>query len=357
MALLLQPEGLRMAAGKHTQREIQSQPEVWALALDAFAAAGSALGELLADAGDSQIIVTGCGSTYYLALTAARLLRRAGLDAMACPASELLLAPHVICPPARRYLLVAVSRSGTTTETVRAQATFKARVGGKVVSVTCDSGSPLAGNADLTIAIDAAQEKSAAQTRSFSSMAVVLQLMAATAAGQDCGMSERLPAYCRDLLAEGGGLARRLGEDGDITKFFFLGSHALHGIACEAMLKMKEMSLAYSEAFHTLEFRHGPMSMVGGDSLVIGLISPESARQEIRVLREMAAMGAAVLAIGQTPTDFQHQATLPEDLPIWFSPVLYLPVLQLLAYHRALYNGCNPDKPHQLSAVVSLADI
>ena len=65
-----------------------------------------------------------------------------------------------------------------------------------------------------------------------------------------------------------------LGENRAINKFFFLGSDALYGIACEAMLKMKEMSLAYSEAYHTLEFRHGPMSMVdGADSLVIGLIT------------------------------------------------------------------------------------
>ena len=152
-------------------------------------------------------------------------------------------------------------------------------------------------------------------------------------------------------------LAQTLGEDGAISKFFFLGSGALYGIACEAMLKMKEMSLSYSEAYHTLEFRHGPMSMVGADSLVIGLISPGAARHEGRVLQEMAALGATVLAIGPELGGFQHQVDLPADLPAWSMPVLYLPALQLLAYRRAIYNGCDPDQPHQLSAVISLDDI
>ena len=154
-----------------------------------------------------------------------------------------------------------------------------------------------------------------------------------------------------------GDLARSLGENGAIAKFFFLGSDALYGIACEAMLKMKEMSLSYSEAYHMLEFRHGPMSMVGGDSLVIGLVSPDAARHEIRVLHEMADMGATVLAIGQTPSESQHRISLPADLPPWSMPVLHLPVLQLLAYHRAIFNGCDPDNPHQLSAVISLDGI
>ena len=178
-----------MAAGQHTLREIMSQPEVWSHAIDAFAAKRSSVSSLLNAADFDQIIVTGCGSTYYLALTASRLLRRAGVDALVCPASELLLYPDAICPAGRRYLLLTVSRSGTTTETVRAQQIFKSVSGGAVVTVTCDSSSPLAQEADLAIAINEAQEESVAQTRSFSSMAVVLQLLAAALAGHDLGVS------------------------------------------------------------------------------------------------------------------------------------------------------------------------
>ena len=71
----------------------------------------------------------------------------------------------------------------------------------------------------------------------------------------------------------------------------------------------------------------------------------------------MADKGANILAIGQTHIENHQFLSLPEDLPPWFIPVLHLPVLQLLAYHRAIYNGCDPDNPQQLTAVVSLEDI
>ncbi|MYD09998.1 MAG: SIS domain-containing protein [Chloroflexi bacterium] len=346
-----------MTAGQHTLREIMSQPEVWATALAVVDPDDPQLRSLLASGAFDRVIVTGCGSTYYLALTAASLLRQAGCHALACPASELLLHPNSVCLPGQRYLLLSVSRSGSTTETVRAQETFKAYARSPVLAVTCDSGSPLASDADVVIAIDGAQENSVAQTRSFSSMAVAVQQLAALVGGRDLGASRKLPATCRHLLERYGDLAQSLGENSNIAKFFFLGSGALYGIACEAMLKMKEMSLSYSEAYHTLEFRHGPMSMVGADSLVIGLISPDAARHEGRVLQEMAAMGATVLAIGPELGEYQHQVILPVDLPTWCMPILYLPALQLLAYHRAIFNGCDPDQPHQLSAVISLDDI
>lgn len=346
-----------MTRGQYTLREIMSQPDVWVEALAAFKPRDPLLQSWLENGAFDNIIVTGCGSTYYLALTAARLLRQAGCHALACPAAELLLHSDNICIPSQRYLLLCISRSGTTTETLRAQEHFKAKVRGPVATVTCDSGSPLASESELVISIDAAQEASVAQTRSFSSMAVVIQLMAAHLAGYNLDDSHPLPDVCRGLLESHADLARSLGENSAIEKFFFLGSDALYGIACEAMLKMKEMSLAYSEAYHTLEFRHGPMSMVGEDSLVIGLISPGAARQEIRVLDEMAEMGARVLAIGQAPANLHDKIILPADLSLWSTPVLYLPVLQLLAYHRAIYNGCDPDKPQNLSAVISLDDI
>ena len=346
-----------MTAGQHTHQEIISQPRVWADALDVFAEKESDFRRLIADAAPDRVVVTGCGSTYYLSLTAARLLRGAGIDAQAHPASELLLFPESIFLKERKYALITVSRSGATTETLRAGTAFKSRIGGPVITVTCDSGSPLALEADLAFAIDSASEKSVAQTRSFSSMCVLLQQMAAALAGHERASSARLPAQCQQLLDSFGDLAETLGADQGIERFFFLGADTLYGIACEAMLKMKEMSLSYSEAFHTLEFRHGPMSMVAENALVVGLISAESARQELQVLREMRRMGARTLSVGSPATDLSRHIALPEDLPIWNAPVLYLPVLQLLAYHRALHNGQNPDRPHNLSAVISLEDL
>ncbi|MCY4466769.1 MAG: SIS domain-containing protein [Chloroflexi bacterium] len=343
-----------MPSGQHTLPEILSQPAAWLAALRAFEQRQDEALDLWSAADFDQVIVTGCGSTYYLSLAAAQLLRQSGVDARAVPASELLLRPAAVCLPKLRYLLLTISRSGTTTETLRAQQKF-AVDGGAVICITCDSSSPLAQSADLAIAIDAAQERSVAQTRSFSSMLVLAQLLAGALGGQS--VSAGLPEACGVLLDSCADLMRLLGEEDKLRKFFFLGAGALYGIACEAMLKMKEMSLAHSEAFHPLEFRHGPMSLVGADSLVIGLVSPDAAAQELRVLREMQDMGATVLVISQCHSEFEHHISLPADLPAAVAPALHLPPLQLLAYWRALKNGCDPDQPQHLSAVISLDDI
>jgi glucosamine--fructose-6-phosphate aminotransferase (isomerizing) len=343
--------------GKHTFHEIMSQPQVWQDALAAFRAKESELAALFANNTFDNVIVTGCGSTYYLALTAARLLQKfTHLPARAYPASEIVLYPDAVLPN-ENTLLIAVSRSGTTSETVRALNVFREKGRGKVLTVTCNSRTPLAQGADMFIAIEAAQEISVAQTRSFSSMCVVLQQIAALVGKENLAASESMSSICQTLFDVHSPLAQSLGENPQIQKFFFLGADALYGIAAEAMLKMKEMSLSYSEVFHTLEFRHGPMSMVGADSLVVGLVTASSAAYELQVLKEMQAKGATILAIAQAPTEFEHTIVLPDTLPSWTVPILYLPVLQLVAYHRALFNQQDPDNPHNLTQVISLDNI
>jgi glucosamine--fructose-6-phosphate aminotransferase (isomerizing) len=124
-------------------------------------------------------------------------------------------------------------------------------------------------------------------------------------------------------------------------------------MACEAMLKMKEMSLSYSEAKHMLEFSHGPMSMVNEQSLVVGLLGDEVCEHETAVLRDMQGRGAQILSIA-ADCDWSDAVQVGTAIPQWGRPVLYLPMLQLLAYYRALANGQNPDQPANLTAVVSL---
>lgn len=347
-----------MERGKHTIHEIKSQPQVWRDALAVFTENQSGLATLFAENTFDKVIVTGCGSTYYLSLAGARLLQKfAGLAAQAYPASEIVLYPDVMLNKNQQTLLIAVSRSGTTSETVSAIRTFKEKANGKIITVTCDSQTPLAQAADLVFAIESAQEESVAQTRSFSSMCVVIQQIAAYLGKQNNASNSDIATICQSLLDNHSGLAQSLGENPNIQKFFFLGSDTLYGIASEAMLKMKEMSLSYSEAFHMLEFRHGPMSMVGDDSLVVGLVSSSSAAYEVQVLKEMQAKGATILALGQNIQGFEHTVQIPDNVPAWDVPILYLPVLQLIGYYRSLFNKQNPDNPHNLTAVISLDNI
>jgi glucosamine--fructose-6-phosphate aminotransferase (isomerizing) len=147
-----------------------------------------------------------------------------------------------------------------------------------------------------------------------------------------------------------------LGSRADLGRVFFLGSGPQYGVANEAMLKMKEMSISHSEAYHFMEFRHGPKSMVDSQTLVVALLADAAYGHEAAVLDEMAGLGATTLALA--PARREVQATqvmrLPADLPWWAYPVLYLPPLQLLAYHRAASKGLDPDNPRHLDAVVTL---
>ena len=343
--------------GQHTLAEINSQPEAWADALQAFAAREAELKRAWAALNPSQVVFAGCGSTYYLSQSAAWLFQGlTGVPARACPSSEIVLFGSQALPRPHDTLLVTISRSGTTTETLLAVDRFR-RLGGRAVwSITCYPDSPLAKAASLVLPAEGGQEQSVAQTRSFASMLVLAQATAAALAGQDVSPLNSLPGLGSKLLEQSAPIARELGSDPGVDSFCFLGSGPQYGIANEAMLKMKEMSLSPSEAFHFFEFRHGPKSMINGRALVVGLLSQPVHTHEEQVLDEMAALGGHTLALAPLPetNGAAHRIQLPYHLPAWATQVLYLPPLQLLAYYRAAGKGLDPDRPRNLDPVVFL---
>lgn len=347
--------------GSYTFAEIFSQPEIWIDAIASFHQTADELKAIMDQGGFDSVLFTGCGSTYYLAHVGATLFQQVtGINARAYPASEIVLFPDIVFASNNHPLLITVSRSGETTETVEAVRMFRKYSQNPMITVTCGSDSTLAKQADLVFAIDKAQETSLAQTRSFASMLIVIQAIAAFTAGRsDLDTIDQLPSLATHLLTNYHALAQTLGEDKQIERFFFLGSGTLFGIASEGMLKMKEMSLSYSEAFHMLEFRHGPMSMVDDHTLIVGLISEEAHAQEASVLRQMKQRGAQILAISEDDyhlefENWSHFVHLNSGLPRWARPVVYLPVMQVMAYYRALSNGQNPDQPANLTFVISL---
>lgn len=348
-----------MRLGTYTYREIVGQDEAWTATLAAAASEAASLRPWLARP-RRQVTFTGCGSTHYLSLSAAAIWQAVtGTQARACPASELWLYPDLVLPKSPA-LLVAVSRSAETTETLRAVEVYRQRVDGDVLAVSCYERQPLVAAATRALVARGAEEESIAQTRSFTSMLLLAEYAALLAAGQDAGLAaiQALPALAARQIATYGQLAERLGHEQGIRRFVFLGSGSRYGLACEAMLKMKEMSLSASEAFHFLEFRHGPKSVVGPDMLVVGLLGQGAREQEAAVLAEVREMGASTLVLaedeGATPLPADHAVYLESGLGDALRGPLYLPVLQLLAYHRATAKGLNPDAPRNLSAVVVL---
>lgn len=349
-----------MTEGSRTWQEILSQPQAWRGTLRAFADSRSDLEGFLERAGFSRVCIVGCGSTHYLAQSGATLLaRRAGIAACALPSSELWLYRDAV--PTERTLLIAVSRSGATTETVRAMDRFREVNGGLVLTVTCYPQSPLSQEADLALIAPDGREQSVVQTRSFTSMFLLVQALTAVLA-RDEGMLERLyrlPDILEDLMARLGTQPRRLGTDLTIDQFFFLGGGPLYGLAKEAMLKTKEASRSLAEAYHPLEFRHGPMAVVDEQTLVVGLLSDTGLAEQRSVLEEMSGLGARTLALTEDASAFSgwqpdEIIELRSGLDEWERGPLYLPALQLLAYHRALARGLDPDRPNHLKAVVEL---
>jgi glucosamine--fructose-6-phosphate aminotransferase (isomerizing) len=344
----------------YTYQEIMSQGQVWAATLQTGNAQFDSIAELVERSGSgSQAIFAGCGSTYYLSLSAAYMWTRlVGMPSRALPASEIWLFPDYTLPN-QSALLVAVSRSGETTETVKAQDGFLQSDRGNCLAVTCYPESTLARKANHLLVAKDAQERSIAQTRSFSSMFLLILAAACRAGGYEDVLQQMsaLPQAFERITAGYHTLAKRLAENPKFERIIYLGSGANYGLACEAMLKMKEMSLASAEAFHFMEFRHGPKSVVAPGTLIVGLVSETAREQEALVLREMRELGATVVAVADSgdgiPSDYVVE--LRSGLDELVSRILALPVLQLMAYYRALSRGLNPDKPTHLDAVVKLS--
>jgi len=338
--------------GAQTRHEIDSQPEAWAATLAAMREHDDALAALFRDGGYDSLLFTGCGSTYYLAVAAASLAQElCAIPARGLPASELWLDLVGAARVGRRPLLVAVSRSGETTETLRACAAFQA-AGGDLLTLSCYPGRRLAAMGRLNLLLPAGQEHSIAQTRAFSTLYLAALYALSRWAGRPDLLAalDGLPAAGRAALDAGRPLARALGADGSIDRIYVLGSGARYGLACELSLKLKEMSLSHSEPFHFLEFRHGPKSMVAPTALVLGLRSSARGRHEQAVLDEVRAQGGRTLAIAEEQADLAFASGLPEAA----RGALYLPLGQQLAFERALAHGLDPDRPHQLDAVVRL---
>lgn len=342
-----QPENQEyMNNSYHTYNEIRSQAEAWAQALEISSASH------LPTAGDyEQVIFTGCGSTYYLSLAAAALYQElTGCPARAIPAGELILNSKTVLTN-QKTLLVGISRSGATSETLKGVEDFKAQKRGEVVVIS-NYDAALSKLADISMVILKGREQSVAQTRSFASMYVAACVFCARMAGRKDLVEAmvKLPEVGNWVISNSENLAKEIGENLNFDRFYFLGSGIRYGLACEVNLKMKEMTLTHSEPFHFLEFRHGPMSMVNQQAVVIGMLSDVNRSHEAKVLEEMNALGGRVIALGEKDAEVQFGSDIPESV----RGVLYLPVLQLMAFYRSVAKGLNPDKPNHLTAVVQL---
>ena len=337
--------------GAHTQTEIATQVDAWTNAVDVIKSNEAAIRSFWRNGGYDTVIFTGCGSTHYLSMIAANYMQSTtGIAARAVPASELIFHPEAIYAKNSKPLLVTISRSAETTETVRAARAFKDQYGDHVVTIANYGDRPLNEFATLELIAPAGQEQSVAQTRSFSAMTVLAEGFIRVIGGQSYAQTsvKRTNADIQSLAD----FVEPYSNPANYSQYFYLGSGPRFGLAEEAMLKMKEMSLTYAEAYHPMEFRHGPMSMVDQQTVVVGLLGEEAYEAERTVFDEMKALGAATLCIAPN-SDADYVVDASPSLP---TLVQYLPMIQWLAFSRAIQKGLDPDNPRNLTSVVHLQD-
>jgi glutamine---fructose-6-phosphate transaminase (isomerizing) len=348
--------------GPHTISEILSQPEIWCACYHRLNGNGAIAEIQRKTAAHKSWLFTGCGTSYYLAEAAAccwTLLT--GQTARAVPSSEILLFPQLEDLSDPGLQAVVISRSGTTSEAIRAAEILRKKYKTSTLGITCSPQSELANTCDLTIAIPDADEKSMVMTRSFSSMLQTILLLAAETAGK-----KNIPVALDEVA---GGLASRIGgwnakieefvAERTFEDYIYLAQGPFFPIGREGALKVTEMSHSYAQAYHTLEFRHGPKSIVAPQTCIAFLLSESGMAAESEVLLEMKLLGGTIIAVCNRASEAVREAS---DLVLEMesaSPEIallapFVVPTQLLGYHTGLKKGFNPDEPKNLTRVVIL---
>jgi len=233
----------------HAEREIASQPQIWAQVAE-FA---PSILDILPKKGE-RVAVVGCGSSWFISMCYASLREAAGhgeTDVYA--GSEMNYT--------RAYdRIVAITRSGTTTEIVE----MLSKISAPSVAITAIHDSPVSRHATETIVMDFADEKSVLQTRWATAALGLLR----THLGFD------LRTIIKDAEEA---LASDLGDLVNVEQISFLGRGWTIGLAHEAALKTRESSQFWAEAYPALDYRHGPLSISepGRAVWVFGEITPD----------------------------------------------------------------------------------
>ena len=286
----------------HVQREISSQPDCWARALESAEEAA----KVLPGRGE-RVAVIGCGTSWHVASAIAVAREAAGHgETDAFPASEL---------PGRDYdAVLAVTRSGTTVEVLDALRKVPGSV--RKIGVTADASAPIREATDQLLVLDYADEQSIVQTR----FATTVLTVARAHVGHDLA-----PVVAQARAAVVADLDDRLI---DRPHYVFLGRGWSTGVAREAALKIQEAASAWSEAYPALEYRHGPLSTAGENSVVWLLGVDDSV-----LVNDIAGTGATVVVGHRDP-----QAELV--------------LAQRVAVATAQVRGLDPDRPRHLARSV-----
>ena len=349
----------------HMIREIREQPKVFEkIVSETRQRIQEIAREASARSRPETIYVIGCGSSYYAAMVGTFYHEYSlGLDSRALPSSEFFwFAPR---PDVPTPILIALARSGRTSETVEAtRKAMKLKI--PTIAVTSDPSSTMGQECDYCLDTGAGNEQSTVMTKTFTAGAlcsILLGLELAKLRGST--VHNDLETELSQLPRDADNVVRAVEEQARNTadksskmaRFMYLGTGANFPTCLEGALKLRETSYSASEAYHAMEFRHGPFAQLEKGIQVFGVI-PEGKtnHQEATLLKEIAPTGATLVPITNVPeifNSYSYSIQMPEMACSELAPLLFMIPMQIFAYYFSTSKGLNPDRPRNLTKFVT----
>jgi glutamine---fructose-6-phosphate transaminase (isomerizing) len=318
--------------------------------------------------GVERVAIVGCGTAYHAGLLGEHLIERlARLPVEVAVASEYRYADPI---GDERTLVVAISQSGETTDTLAAVEAARG-FGGRVLAITNTQGSLITREADVVLLTRAGPEIGVAATKTFLAQVAALGLLALELArARGTVQDEELVKLGRDLRRAPEKVEETLGLlEGRVEEAaslfqesrcaLFLGRGPWYPVALEGALKLKEISYIPAEGHASGEMKHGPIALVDERCPVVAVLGDGLVREKtLSNVEETVARGANVVAVAREDDKAARRASrvvLPvPEVPEILGPFVCSVPLQLLAYRVAKDRGCDVDKPRNLAKSVTV---
>ncbi|MCL2425356.1 MAG: SIS domain-containing protein [Oscillospiraceae bacterium] len=306
----------------------------------------------------NRFIFVGCGSSYSNAKSFAMLCNMStGIPAMALAAGDILLHAERYKKCINGAGVVFISRSGRTSELIKALDKLK-EIGCDidVASFVCADGTPLGEKSDLVLSTPWAFDESVCQTRCVTNAYYMATYIFAKITDNATVLADLQlllkdgPAY----MAKAEELSKELATM-PWTHSVILADAELEGIAEEGSLVFKEVCQLPSSYHHSLDVRHGPMVLIGEETLVIVALGT-SCELEVNLLKDIVAKGADVVALSDVCAEFDGVRTSCFGAKLSHA-AMGIPLIilcQMIAYYKSKETGADPDKPTGLDSWIAL---
>lgn len=306
-----------------------------------------------------KIYIVGCGSAYYAGLVGAYFIEKyADKEVITCLASEFRYKKLFL---KENDLVIFISQSGETADTL-ASLRIARDLGAKTLAIVNALGSSIAREAHETIYTNCGIEVAVATTKVYAMQVYILGLLAIKNSNEDY---QKLLPYYKNLskqihdIIKGEQYLEVANQIYDKDNIFFLGRNIDYAISLEGSLKLKEISYIHSEAYPAGELKHGTISLISNNTIVISIITDDSIKNKtISNIKEVVARGAYSIIIARDDLEIDKDTydiliKIPKSIPL-LDPILTVVMLQLISYHVAKLRKTDIDKPRNLAKSVTV---